>query len=83
MPSQGKQDAIKLLTQDHREVEQLFEQFEKASKDEKKEQIARKICTELKVHAMIEEEIFYPRSGARSTMTISTKRWWSMTARRC
>ena len=60
MPSQGKQDAIKLLTQDHREVEQLFEQFEKASKDEKKEQIARKICTELKVHAMIEEEIFYP-----------------------
>jgi vacuolar-type H+-ATPase subunit I/STV1 len=60
MPSEGKQDAIKLLTRDHREVEQLFEQFEKASGDEKKEQIARRICTELKVHAMIEEEIFYP-----------------------
>jgi hemerythrin superfamily protein len=60
MPSDGKQDAIQLLSQDHREVEDLFEQFEKASDDEKKEQIARQICTELKVHALIEEEIFYP-----------------------
>jgi hemerythrin superfamily protein len=60
MPSQGKQDAIKLLTQDHREVEELFDQFEQASEDEKKEQIARQICTELKIHTMIEEEIFYP-----------------------
>ena len=60
MPSQGKQDAIKLLTQDHREVEELFDQFEQASEDEKKEQIARQICTELKIHMMIEEEIFYP-----------------------
>ena len=59
MPMNGKQDAIQLLTQDHREVEQLFEQFQKASDDEK-EQIARRICTELKVHSMIEEEIFYP-----------------------
>ncbi|MFN3387828.1 MAG: hemerythrin domain-containing protein [Allosphingosinicella sp.] len=56
----GKQDAIKLLTEDHREVEALFEKFEKASGDGKKEEIARRICTELKVHAMIEEEIFYP-----------------------
>jgi hemerythrin superfamily protein len=60
MAAQGKQDALKLLAQDHREVEALFEQFEKAKDDDKKEQIARQICTELKVHAMIEEEIFYP-----------------------
>jgi hypothetical protein len=53
-------DALALLKQDHREVEDLFEQFEKASGDGKKEKIARQICTELKVHAMIEEEIFYP-----------------------
>jgi hypothetical protein len=53
-------NAIQLLTQDHREVEDLFEQFEKASGDGKKEKLARQICTELKVHAMIEEEIFYP-----------------------
>jgi hemerythrin superfamily protein len=55
-----KQNAIQLLSADHREVEDLFEQFEKAKDDAKKEKIARQICTELKVHAMIEEEIFYP-----------------------
>ena len=60
MAEQGKQDAIKLLTEDHRKVEDLFEQFEKASGDGRKEKIARQICTELKVHAMLEEEIFYP-----------------------
>jgi hemerythrin superfamily protein len=60
MDSQDKQDAIKLLTEDHRTVEELFEQFEKASNSQKKEQIARRICTELKVHALLEEEIFYP-----------------------
>ena len=60
MADQGKQDALKLLSEDHRKVEELFEQFEKASGDGKKEKIARQICTELKVHAMIEEEIFYP-----------------------
>ena len=60
MAEQGKQDAIQLLTQDHRKVEELFEKFEKAGEGSKKEEIARQICTELKVHAMLEEEIFYP-----------------------
>ncbi|HMP63468.1 MAG TPA: hemerythrin domain-containing protein [Phenylobacterium sp.] len=55
-----KIDAIKLLKQDHREVEDLFEQFEKARSDERKAQIVKKICTELIVHSLIEEEIFYP-----------------------
>jgi hemerythrin superfamily protein len=55
-----KQDAIQLLTADHREVEDLFEKFEKAKGNAKKEEIARQICTELKIHAQIEEEIFYP-----------------------
>jgi hemerythrin superfamily protein len=53
-------DAIMLLKADHREVEDLFAQFEKASGDGRKEKIARQICTELKIHTMIEEEIFYP-----------------------
>ena len=61
MPAQDKTpNAIQLLTADHRTVEALFEQFEKASGDGRKEKIARQICTELKVHTMIEEEIFYP-----------------------
>jgi hypothetical protein len=60
MAEQGKQDATHLLIDDHRKVEGLFEQYEKASGDGRKEKIARQICTELKVHSMIEEEIFYP-----------------------
>ena len=53
-------DALQLLAADHREVEALFEKFEKASGSSAKEKIVRQICTELKVHAMIEEEIYYP-----------------------
>jgi hemerythrin superfamily protein len=53
-------DAIALLKADHRKVEELFEQFESASGDGKKEKIALQICLELTVHAQIEEEIFYP-----------------------
>jgi hypothetical protein len=60
MVTERKMDATRLLTEDHRKVEDLFEQFEKASGDGRKEKIARQICTELKVHTMIEEEIFYP-----------------------
>ena len=54
------QDAIALLKQDHREVEDLFAQFEKASGDGRKQKLAEQICLELSVHAKIEEEIFYP-----------------------
>jgi hypothetical protein len=60
MVADKKLDATQLLTQDHREVEALFEKFEKAGSDGSKERLARQICTELKIHAMIEEEIFYP-----------------------
>ena len=55
-----KQDAIALLKADHRKVEALFEAFEGASGDDKKQKIALQICMELTVHAKIEEEIFYP-----------------------
>src|SRR3954465_14984306 len=54
------QDAIALLKEDHRAVEELFEKFEKASGDGRKQQIAEQVCLELSVHAQIEEEIFYP-----------------------
>jgi hypothetical protein len=58
--AETKQDAIALLKADHREVEALFEQFEGASGDGKKQKIALEICMALTVHAKIEEEIFYP-----------------------
>ena len=53
-------DAIALLKADHRKVEGLFEDFEKATGSAKKAALVRKICTELTVHTMIEEDIFYP-----------------------
>ena len=60
MAEAGKQDAVALLKQDHRTVEDLFEKFEKASGEGRKQKLAEEICLELSVHAMIEEEIFYP-----------------------
>jgi hemerythrin superfamily protein len=55
------EDAIKLLTKDHREVEALFEKFEDAKDDDaEKADIVAQICEALSVHAEIEEEIFYP-----------------------
>jgi len=53
-------DAIALLKADHRKVEDLFAKFENASGKDRKQQLAEQICNELKVHTMIEEEIFYP-----------------------
>jgi len=60
MAESTSRDAIALLKDDHRKVEELFEQFEKASGDGRKEKLARQICLELTVHATIEEEILYP-----------------------
>src|SRR5437868_4585156 len=54
------QDAIALLKADHRKVEELFEKFEKTRDETKKVALVREICTELTVHAAIEEKIFYP-----------------------
>lgn len=53
-------DAIAILEADHREVEDLFVQFEQSTGDANKRDIAVAICTALKVHARLEEELFYP-----------------------
>jgi hemerythrin superfamily protein len=58
--ARGGTDAVALLKSDHREVEQLFAQFEKARSSERKGALAQKVCLALTVHAQIEEEIFYP-----------------------
>jgi hemerythrin superfamily protein len=60
MSETKSQDAIALLKEDHRTVEKLFEDFEAAKGEGRKEKLARQICLELSVHTMIEEEIFYP-----------------------
>jgi hypothetical protein len=60
MDRSSPQDAVALLKSDHRAVEDLFADFEKAREDGRKQKLARQICMELSIHATIEEEIFYP-----------------------
>jgi hemerythrin superfamily protein len=60
MASLRARDAIALLKADHRKVEGLFAQFEKAKASSRKKTLAQQICLELSVHTKIEEDIFYP-----------------------
>jgi len=60
MAETQKMDAIALLKKDHRTVEDLFADFEKAGGDGRKQKLAEEICLDLSIHAQIEEEIFYP-----------------------
>jgi hemerythrin superfamily protein len=55
-------DAIVLLKEDHKVVEKLFKQFEKAGEDDHKgkKAIVDEVIKELTTHAYIEEQIFYP-----------------------
>jgi hypothetical protein len=56
-------NAFELLEQDHREVEEWFEEYDELKEeDDRKAELAEKICLALKVHAQIEEEIFYPQA---------------------
>ena len=58
----AQQDAVAMLTAEHREVKQLFEQFEQLTDRAKvsKKKLADQICNALILHTTIEEEIFYP-----------------------
>src|SRR5688572_12675346 len=52
--------AVALLKEDHVKVKGLFDAFEAAKSKAAKKKIVREALTELKVHAAIEEELFYP-----------------------
>ncbi|MGX5181687.1 hemerythrin domain-containing protein [Streptomyces avermitilis] len=55
-------DGIVLLKDDHKTVEKLFKQFEKAgdTAHTEKRKIADQVIQELTTHTWIEEKIFYP-----------------------
>lgn len=58
-----KTDAIAMLTADHKAVKALFKNFEKikgSGTAKQKQALVTEICTELTIHAQVEEEIFYP-----------------------
>src|SRR5512140_2500542 len=52
--------AFALLKKDHDRVKKLFDRFENAEGRSAKKKIVDQALAELKVHATIEEEIFYP-----------------------
>jgi hemerythrin superfamily protein len=58
--SRSETNAISMLKEDHQTVKDLFEKFEDSKSDAEKEKIISEAVHELKVHATIEEEIFYP-----------------------
>jgi hemerythrin superfamily protein len=55
-------DAIALLKQDHDSVKKAFKEFAQIDHQDTAtmQEAVRQVCSELKVHTMLEEELFYP-----------------------
>jgi len=53
-------NAITMLTDDHRKVEALFEQYRSESDLRTRRRVAERIATELSLHSDAEEQHFYP-----------------------
>ncbi|MDQ2950068.1 MAG: hemerythrin domain-containing protein [Acidobacteriota bacterium] len=58
--SSDSKDAISILKADHDRVKKLFDNFEDAKSRSAKKKIVTEALTELKVHAAVEEDLFYP-----------------------
>lgn len=63
--SKASQDVLHLLSEDHKKVIDMFDEFEQMKKkgdtdDEAKQILVESACAELTIHAQVEEEIFYP-----------------------
>jgi hemerythrin-like domain-containing protein len=64
--TRNEKDACDLLDADHKAVKKMFKDYDELAGSkargaaDKRLQLARTICTELTVHAQVEEEIFYP-----------------------
>jgi len=53
-------DAVDMLKADHKKVKELFSEFEDADSPKEQKRIADEAMMELKIHTVLEEEIFYP-----------------------
>ena len=55
-------NAIDLLKEDHDKVKKAFKEFEKMDRADAEtcRQVVETVCTDLRIHTTLEEEIFYP-----------------------
>ena len=53
-------DCIEMLKADHQKVRALCQQYQAASDQTTKQQIAEQVFVELETHAQLEEMVFYP-----------------------
>ena len=60
-------DAIKMLKKQHREVEALFKELQKAKSAGPRRKVFEKVADALAVHATIEERHFYPAAKKKQT----------------
>ena len=59
----ARNEVIAMLKEDHKRVKKAFRDFERLDLHEDQDEceaIVRETCTELEVHAALEEELFYP-----------------------
>jgi iron-sulfur cluster repair protein YtfE (RIC family) len=58
----GEPNVIDMLIEDHKRVQKLFKDFEKADRSDAEalREIVETTCMELQIHSMLEEELFYP-----------------------
>jgi hemerythrin superfamily protein len=73
-------DALSVLRRDHRLAEELFAEFARSA-PQQLDPLARRICKMLRVHAQIEEELFYPAVGRALTDDVSESPLLSAAAR--
>jgi hemerythrin-like domain-containing protein len=56
----NRMNALELLMEDHRKVQELFEQVKGTENQKQHKQLFKRIKTELDTHTHIEERVFYP-----------------------
>jgi len=60
--AKARNEVLEMLKQDHKRAKKAFTEFDKLSPEEQERRatIVERTCAELEVHAVLEEEIFYP-----------------------
>ena len=58
--STSSTNAVSMLREDHERIKNLFREFEWAQSPSEKQQLLGQILDDLTVHALVEENVFYP-----------------------